>query len=710
MFENSKCIGFISEKSTGNPCTTPAPYIAKTFTLDNIPVRATLNVSSIGDAAYFMNGKRINGVIRPTFPSNPTKSLIYNTFEVANMLCKGNNRFGAIIGSFRVNNGQSGFHSPLMLILELELIFSDGSRQVIVSDESFRGTDSNILFTASTCGERQDARLEIPNWCSPDFDDSSWNHVTLLTMPAEEIRSTTCPLKKITDERSFTEITPKLFDCGITTSGYARLKITGKSGTLIRLKYSERLLPDRKHVDMSAYIKWKFPEMYNCDEYILDGTQNKVFDQYMAFHGFRYVEVEGDYDNIELTAVTVHTDIKQTSFFACDNEIINKIHDACCNSIKTCCQDYFVDTPKRDAPWIGDAMLSSEVITSEFDAFDVLKESAMLCREAKRDNGEIPYCIPSTAFKKFFSGPDWGASFVFQAIYWHYKYFGDINPFLEFKADLDKSLSFFKSISDEDGYIGDPEYATGDWSAIHGSPIARADIMSNVYYCWDAEMMAELSEIAGFDRSEYDKISKKIKSAFRARYMKDNTFEEVSVTELITLAARRFFTEEEIPAVVERIVKHIEDDNHLITFGVHGLKMIFDLLSDHGYDQLLFDTVTNANGLGYAKNVLDGMTCLAERFDWEGNGIFSCNHHFFSMISTWFFRSLAGIKINDFASNDIVISPSFVNGINTLSAEFVGIKVSYDKTNIHIHSPYRFKLVYNGKETIMTAGDYSIAR
>lgn len=719
MFENSKWIRFVSPTPGKDSHTTPAPYIAKTFTLKEKPAKALLNICGLGDAAYFLNGKRIPDSIRPTHASHVTKTVIYNTFDLTNFLEKGRNRLGAILGCFRLYNSQYLFCCPPMLIVELDIEYHDGSCEKIVSDESFKGHDSSIIFTATCCGERQDARLEIPSWCNNDFDDSSWANVIIADAPNKDFRTTNCPPKRILGEHKFTEIAPKLFDCGITTAGYARMKITGKPGTLIKLNYSERLIPGENHVDRSAYTTWKYPDMYNSDEYILDGTPNKVFDQLMAFHGFRYVEVIGDYDDIELTAVTEHTDFRESASFNCDNDIINKIHAACVNSVLTCCQDVFVDNPKRDAPWIGDTMLSTEVIISEFDSREVLLENAKLCLDSINENGQLPYSIPSVApwcFSKQFSGPDWGASVVFQTVLWIYKYYGDLAPFKEYRDLLDNILGFFKSIADDDGYIGDGEYATGDWSNLRSSVRGRNDIMSNVYYKWDLDIMAELSELCGYPRDVYDAESSKIRAAFRKRYMPDGVFKEKSAAELITLAAQGFFDKSEMPEIINRIVKSIENDNKIITFGVHGLKMMFKLLCDNGYGEFLYDVVTNTNGPGYAKNALDGLTALPERFDCQSreghpeDGMMSMNHHFFCMVDTYFYRCLAGIMINDFATGDIVISPMFVSGINKLSAKLRGIEVYYDQTQLKITSPYAFKLILDNKTTLMPAGTHTINR
>lgn len=718
MFENSKWIGYRSKNPGEDLCTTASPYIAKSFTLREKPQKSTLNICGIGDGAYFINGKRIPDSIRPTYASYLYKSIIYNTFDVTDLLRGGKNRLGAILGNFRLDNSQYNFQLKLMLIVCLRIEYADGTVEEILSDESFKGHDSSIIFSTTCCGERQDARLEIPNWCDADFDDSLWDNAVLMTPPEGKFRTTTCPPKRIIKERKFTEIAPKLFDCKITTSGYARVKITGKEGALIKLNYSERLLPDGKHVDRSAFSTWKYPDMYNSDEYILDGTKDKVFDQYMAFHGFRYVEVVGDYDEIELTAVTQHTDLKETAHFECDNDIINKIHFACVNSILTCCQDVFLDNPKRDAPWIGDTMLSSEVIISEFDSRSVMLDNALHCRDSMDEKGQIPYAVPGISdwgFSKRFSGPDWGNSVVFQTVWWMYKYYGDLSPFKEFRGDMLRSLDFFAAIADDDGYIGDGEYATGDWSNLHRTVRARDDIMSNVYYKWDLDIMAELSALCGYDPAPYEAAARKLKGAFRARYMPKGAFEEVSASELIALASQGFFEENELEGIVKRIAEHLKNDDYLITFGVHGIKMMSELLCEHGYGQLLFDVIVNPDGPGYAKNAADGLTALTERFDYNRDGhpedgMVSMNHHFFSMIDTFFYRRLAGIMVNDFATGDIVISPLFVKGINKLTAEFCNIKLSYDEKEVRINSPYAFKLRLGGEEKIMPAGEYIVAR
>ena len=109
MFEYSKWIGFDLQHPGKDVCTSPSPYIVKSFTLPQKPSKAILNICGLGDAAYYLNGKRIPDSLRPTHISNLNKTIIYNVFDITEGLNASKNRIGAILDSFRLNNGHYGF-------------------------------------------------------------------------------------------------------------------------------------------------------------------------------------------------------------------------------------------------------------------------------------------------------------------------------------------------------------------------------------------------------------------------------------------------------------------------------------------------------------------------------------------------------------------------------------------------------------------------
>lgn len=710
MFENSKWINYSLKKDPSVKNSLPSPYIAKTFSLKEKPSKAILNICGYGEGAYYINGSLIPNSFRPTIPSLIIKTVIYNSYDITEMLKNGKNRIGIILGNYRCSKDCPLLPAPMTqkVILQLDITYADGTNYTLVSDDSFKAFESPLLFSDTTYGEIYDARKEISGWCAPDFDDSEWFPVSEVSAPAGEFRKSDCPGVVKYDENKGVEILPGLFDFYNTTSGYVRMKISGKCGNRIKLDYSERLTPDGMHVDMATYLKEKkpYPDMYNSAEFILNGETDKVFEALFALHGYRYVEVTGEYDNIELTAVTAHTDIIEDSSFVCDNKILNGIHRNCVRSIKTCCQGYWVDNPKRDAPWLGDEMLSAEAIAINFDSFAVSYENMMMAADSQNEYGTVPSILYSAieSYDKFI-GPEWTDGVLFHVPYYTYKYTGNRKIVDDMWDSMNLAFNNFRRLGDG-GYLLNKK-GTGDWNPIkYGCSL---EIAMTAYYRISALMMAELADATGRDATSYREVGEKIKSEFRQKYIIDGEYKAGHVSEFILAAYSGLLNEKETESAVKKIIEMVKEDGMAITFGTHGNRMFYDLLSEHGYQQFVFDVLTNDKKLGFAQQVKDGMTTLAERYAYAAQDIMSLNHHYLSHVDTWFYKWIAGIKINGFGYNDVVIEPSFVDGIGKVKANLHGIKVEYDKNSIKIDSPYAFTLKLKNSVKHLNMGKYKFS-
>ena len=710
MFENSKWINYSLKKDPSVKTSLPSPYIAKTFSLKEKPSKAILNICGYGEGAYYINGSLISDSFRPTIPSLISKTVIYNSYDVTEMLKNGKNRIGIILGNYRCYKDCPLLPAPMTqkVILQLDIIYADGTNYALVSDDSFKAFESPLLFSDTTFGEIYDARKEISGWCAPDFDDSEWFPVSEVSAPEGEFRKSDCPGVVKYDENKGVEILPGLFDFYNTTSGYVRMKISGKCGNRIKLDYSERLTPDGMHVDMATYLKEEkpYPDMYNSAEFILNGETDKVFEALFALHGYRYVEVTGEYDNIELTAVTAHTDIIEDSSFVCDNKILNGIHRNCIRSIKTCCQGYWVDNPKRDAPWLGDEMLSAEAIAINFDSFAVSYENMMMAADSQNEYGTVPSILYSAkeSYDQFI-GPDWTDGVLFHVPYYTYKYTGNRKIVDDMWDSMNLAFNNFRRLGNG-GYLLNKK-GTGDWNPIkYGCSL---EIAMTAYYRISALMMAELADATDRDSTQYRELAENIKNEFREKYVKNGEFNGNHITEYILSASVGFLTEDEERKAVERVVEMVKADGMAITFGTHGNRMFYDLLSEHGYQQFVFDVLTNDKKLGFAQQVKDGMTTLAERYAYATQAIMSLNHHYLSHVDTWLYKWIAGIKINGFGYDDVVIEPSFVDGIGNVKANLHGIKVEYDKNSIKIDSPYAFTLKLKNSVKHLNMGKYEFS-
>lgn len=707
MFEKAKWITSKSSTKAELYGQTPSPYLARGFELSDEPVSAVLNVCGLGEAAYFLNGEVIPDSYRPTVWTNVLKNVTYNVFDVTKIIHKGKNRFTAILANMRAARLESTGKVSPQLIMQLDIELKNGERITIVSDKNFRTADSPIIFTSACCGEIYDSTREIKGCLEAEFDDSDWSVPAITCGPGGEFKTTTMPPIRKIREIPCKEISPKVFDCGEVTAGYVRVKISGKYKNTVKLKYSERLLEDG-HVNMNSFSKWRYPDMMNCDMYVLDGSE-QVFDQYFSIHGFRYIEVEGEYDNIELTAVTAHTDLKTVSNFNCDNDVINKIHNACLNSILTCTQGTMVDNPRRDLPWLGDIMLSCEANSINFDINGLFDKLLTDCIDEQRPSGMMPWAAPSlfpSWEQNGLIGPDWGDSLMFHIPYYTYLYSGDDSLIRKAWKNMERSLEFFESLSEN--HIISSDIGTGDWSAI--KPGCNKEITNTSFFALSAKMMAEMAEVIGEDGSIYYNLFEEIKSAFREKYVFDRKMSSNHISELIIPAYVGLLEPDEKTDAIERIVEEIKNSEYSFTFGVLGLRAVFDLLSENGEGKLIYDTLVNYKVFGYAKNIKDGFKTLPELFDPEKTLLLSHNHHFFAMVDSWFYKWIAGIRYESYKDRSLLISPLFLDGIDKFEANMRGVKVCFEDGNLCVDtsdSNIDFILNINGERKKYSAGKYT---
>ena len=166
MFEKSKWINYVIENNEKIKNYKPSPYIAKTFVLKEKPKRAILNICGYGEGAYYINGKVIPDSYRPTIPSLISKTIIYNSYDITEMLRDGKNRIGIVLGNYRCYESCQMISGPVSqkVILQLDINYSDGTDYVLVSDTSFKAFESPLLFSWPTFGEIYDSRKEISDW------------------------------------------------------------------------------------------------------------------------------------------------------------------------------------------------------------------------------------------------------------------------------------------------------------------------------------------------------------------------------------------------------------------------------------------------------------------------------------------------------------------------------------------------------------------
>ncbi len=155
---------------------TIAPILCKSFTIRKIIKRAALYFAALGMVDVTINGQKVGDQeLGPPF-SDYSKRVFYVTHDVTAFFQKGENVIGATLANGFFSPPGKGFgqrHSgngPPQLLVQTEIEFTDGSKQIISSDETWQWERSEIVFNDLWTGYTEDRVFEKWGWDSPGYN------------------------------------------------------------------------------------------------------------------------------------------------------------------------------------------------------------------------------------------------------------------------------------------------------------------------------------------------------------------------------------------------------------------------------------------------------------------------------------------------------------------------------------------------------------
>jgi len=258
----------------------------------------------------------------------------YQTYEVTDLIKKGGNAMGAILadgwyaGYLGFGQKREHYGSEPRLLVQFEIEYDNGHIHTVVTDGTWRASYWPLFESDFLMGEFYDARKEMPGWDTSNFDDSAWHTVAVTEKGEGKVQS----YPGVTVQKIL-EIKPKkltepedgvyVFDMGQNFSGWVRLKVKGKAGTKVVLRFAEMLNPD-------GTICTENLRAARCtDTYILKGADKEIWEPRFTFHGFRYAEITGYPGKPGLDAITgvvVHSATPLVGSFECSNPMVNQLY------------------------------------------------------------------------------------------------------------------------------------------------------------------------------------------------------------------------------------------------------------------------------------------------------------------------------------------------------------------------------------------------
>ncbi len=686
-----------------------ARYYRKEFQSAKQVKYATASIIGLGLYELYINGKKVgNDVLTPT-PTDYTKNVKYNTYDVTEHLKNGKNAVGAILGNgrfFAMRQNEKPykiktFGFPKML-MNINIVYTDGTTANIDTDDSWKGTaDGPIRTNNEYDGEEYDATKEFTGWNNVGFDDSKWEKAEFVQEPTGTIEAqmnenikvmnTLKPvsIKKLSGGRF-------VLDMGQNMVGWLQIKVKGSKGKQIKLRFAESLQENGEL--FTANLR----NAKNTDLYTLKGAEQESWEPTFVYRGFRYVELTGYTYQPSLTDFTgkmIYDNIKTVGTFETSDALTNQIFKNAWWGIAGNYKGIPIDCPQRNErqPWLGDRGAVAFGESFLFDNGRFYTKWLQDIRNSQKEDGAIPDVAP--AFWRYYSDNMTWPGTILLITEMVYNQTGDVNAVKDNYPAMKKWLSYMKDRYMKDYILTKDSY--GDWcmppvtiEAGRGKSADKkypSELISTAYYYHFMQLMIQFAKATdnNADVATFQALGQKIKEAFNQKYYSEKGYYGTNaLTDNIIPLYFKMVPEKQIDKVFKNIVYTIEVTNkgHLSN-GLVGIQWLMRCLNDYGRPDLAYTIATKKTYPSWGYMVENGATTIWEL--WNGNTsdpkMNSQNHvMMLGDLLIWYYENLAGIKAASPGFKKIVMKPEMITGLDYVNASYQSvhgaIKSSWKKT------------------------------
>ncbi|WP_286766875.1 MULTISPECIES: alpha-L-rhamnosidase [Sphingobacterium] len=687
------------------------PYFRTEFKINKPIKSARAYIATAGLYELSMNGQRVGDHRLDPMYTRFDRRTLYVVTDVTQQLQKGENAIGVVLGNGWYNHQPLAFwnfdkapwRARPAFCLELKIVYTDGTVETIVSDKQWKTTSGPITYNNIYTGEHYDARLEIPNWDKPKYDDSTWEAVQYRNTPSAHIVSqqmVPIRLVKSYKPKSVTKIDQRtyVFDMGQNMAGITKVKVKGAAGTMLRIKHGERLQADGR-LDLSNidvyYRGDKEKEPFQTDILTLSGRDDEFMAKF-GYKGFRYVEISSSaaiaLDSSAVTAYFMHSDVHAIGQLKTSSALVNKLWEATNNAYLSNLMGYPTDCPQREKNgWTGDGHLAIETALYNFDGITVYEKWMADHRDEQQENGVLPDIIPTGGWGYgTANGLDWTSTIAI--IPWQiYQFYGDPRALEECYLNIKRYVDYVDGISPS----GLTTFGRGDWVPVKSQ--SNLELTSSVYFYVDATILAATAKLFGYtaDQQKYELLSRKIKTAINAKFLdaSKGIYSNGTQTELSVPLYWGVVPDEMKARVAANLNKKVEETNFHLDVGVLGAKALLNALKDNGYATTAYKVAVQDTYPSWGWWIVNGATTLLENWDLKATRDISDNHMMFGEIGGWFFKSIGGILPDPKQPGfkHVLLKPIFPQELKESS-------ISYDSPYGKIVSEWKLKdkkIVYN---------------
>ncbi|MFI0483310.1 family 78 glycoside hydrolase catalytic domain [Actinomadura sp. 9N215] len=645
------------------------PVFKRDFNLGRRRVRtARLYATALGVLDITVNGRPVSdAVLEPPY-STYKKRLVYTTYDVTRLLHRGGNTVHVELGNGMAHVPPTpGRYEKLTrsdgkptLLAQLEITYTDGSREVVASDASWRTALGATTFSNWFGGEDHDARRV----------DRDWSDAVKVASPTAALAARMSPpiepagtfrTKKITKPKDGVYVV----DLGTNFAGWPKLRVSGPAGTKVTMRPGELLNEDgtvSQHTTGSPI--W--------DAYTLSGKGTETWHPRFCYHGFRYVQLEGlpsAPDDGTVTGIVLRAANEEAGSFTCSHGLLNDVHKIIDRAVQSNMYSVLTDCPHREKlGWLEQANLVFPAVARNYDVTAYYGEIVRAIAEAQTGDGLVPDIAPEfTVFGGGFrDDPNWGNVIVF-APWQMYRAYGDAATLRTYYPNMVRYVDYLTRKAD--GHLLD--YGLGDWIAFDTS--TPTGVTATFGYHRAVSALARIAKVIGEhgDAAKYEAHAGDIGSGFNAKYATGDTYgsgsqacDAFALDMGVVPAGKR-------DAVLAHLVDAIKAKGYHLTVGEIALPSVFHVLSAAGRDDVIHAFATQTGNPSYGYQVVHGATSLTENWDGPTSGN-SQNHFMLGAIDEWFHAGLAGLGQADdsVAYETLLVRPAVVGDVTHAAATY----------------------------------------
>lgn len=641
--------------------TQPCPYLRREFAVQGSVSRARVYATAKGVYELHLNGAKVGEDVLSPGWTDYTKRVQYQTYDVTTQLRQGMNCLGAILGDgwYAGNLSLIGRHLygpyPLGLLAQVHIEYADGTTQIVLTDGDWRGGTGAIVASDMQHGEAYDAQLEPTGWDEVGFDGDrrGWSPVAVVAAPGGRVVAEVGPPVKVMRALlpvSLAQPSPGvfIFDMGQNMVGWARLRVEGEAGRLVRLRFGEMLNDD------GTLYTANLRNAQQTDTYRLKGEGEEVFEPRFTFHGFRYVEVTG-YPGVPsfgtIRGMVVHSAAPEVARFECGNPLVNQL----VSNIMWGQRGNFVsiptDCPQRDERmgWTGDAQVFARTACLNMDVAGFYTKWMRDVADAQRPDGQFTDVVPFVPIVGA-GNAAWGDAGVI--IPWTvYLAYGDTRIIEEHFEGMVRWVEWLQSTTK--GLLR-PDGGFGDWLSIDAD--TPKPLVSTAFFAYSTSLVARMAAVIGRtgDAHRFEALFDAIREAFCKEYVReDGSIRGDTQTGYLLALHMNLLPEELRVAAADHLIERVSSRAWHLSTGFVGVGYLNPVLSEAGYDDVAYRLLTQDTYPSWGYSIMNGATTMWERWNsytkesgFGDVGMNSFNHYSFGSIGEWLYRFAAGIDMN----------------------------------------------------------------